>query len=78
MPLPWGEPQGEGQNGGESGDGDEEGNGDEQNKEHVEIPDAESSRGPQEFRKKLLDAMKQPAPASFKDKVRGYYEELVK
>ncbi len=73
MPMPWGEPQGSGQD-----DGDQEGEGREQSREHVEIPDAESSRGPQEFRKKLLDAMKQPAPEKFKDKVRGYYEELVK
>ena len=41
----------------------------------VRVPVA---RGPQEFRKKLLDAMKQPAPEKFRDKVRGYYEELVK
>ncbi len=70
MPMPWGEPSG--------GEGDDEGDGDQQSQEHVEIPDAEASRGPQEFRKKLLDAMKQPAPEKFRDKVRGYYEELVK
>ncbi len=76
MPMPWGEPSGSGQGSGEGGD--EEGDGEQQKQEHVEIPDAESSRGPQEFRKKLLDAMKQPAPQSFREKVRGYYEELVK
>ena len=69
MPMPWGEP---------GGDGQEEGDGDSTQHERVEIPDAESSRGPQEFRKKLLDAMKQPAPEKFKERVKQYYEELVK
>jgi hypothetical protein len=78
MPMPWGEPQGQGGEQSGSGDGEQDGEGDKNSKEKVEIPDAESSRGPQEFRKKLLDAMKQPAPEKFKDKVRGYYEELVK
>ncbi|MBS2023429.1 MAG: DUF4175 family protein [Deltaproteobacteria bacterium] len=71
MPIPWGEPGGN-----ESGDGDNEG-GDEVNREKVQIPDAESGR-PQEFRKKLLDAMKQPPPERFKERVKQYYEELVK
>jgi Domain of unknown function (DUF4175) len=69
MPMPWGEP------GSERGD---EGEGGDASQERVEIPDAESSRGPQEFRKKLLDAMKQPPPEKFKDRVKQYYEELVK
>lgn len=70
MPMPWGDPQG--------GEGDEEGSDDGVRKEKVEIPDAESGRGPQEFRKKLLDAMKQPPPERYKERVKQYYEELVK
>ena len=68
MPMPWGEPAGEqGEN--DSGDMDTQ---------KVEIPDAEAGRGPQEFRKELLDAMKQKAPEKYQDRVKQYYEELVK
>ena len=71
LPMPWGEPRGgEGDESGEQGDG--------VNREKVEIPDAEASRGPAEFRKELLDAMKQAAPEKYKERVRQYYEELVK
>src|SRR5438067_2553557 len=68
MPMPWGEASGEqGEN--ESGDMDTQ---------KVEIPDAEAGRGPQEFRKELLDAMKQKAPEKYQERVKQYYEELVK
>ena len=69
--MPWGEPQGEG----DDNDGE-----DSQSMRHdkVEIPDAEASRGPAEFRKELLDAMKQAPPEKYKDRVKQYYEELVK
>ncbi len=70
MPMPWGQPQGE--------EGDEEGDGHDPSKEKVQIPDAEASRAPAEFRKELLDAMKQAAPEKYKDRVKQYYEELVK
>jgi hypothetical protein len=73
MPMPWGEPQGQGDE-----PGGEEGDDGTTSKEHVEIPDAESSRGPQEFRKNLLDAMKQKAPDKYQERVKQYYEELVK
>ena len=46
--------------------------------DRVEIPDAESSRAPAEFRKELLDAMKQAPPEKYKERVKQYYEELVK
>jgi hypothetical protein len=69
LPMPWGEPQGE---------GDEEGESDSVRHDHVDIPDAESSRAPAEFRKELLDAMKQAPPSSYKERVKQYYEELVK
>ncbi|HYV65674.1 MAG TPA: DUF4175 family protein, partial [Myxococcales bacterium] len=68
MPMPWGEPAGDqGEN--DSGDMDTQ---------KVEIPDAEAGRGPQEFRKELLDAMKQKAPEKYQERVKQYYEELVK
>lgn len=71
MPMPWGQPSGE--------DGDQEDSGNDPNtKEKVQIPDAEASRAPAEFRKELLDAMKQSAPEKYKERVKQYYEELVK
>ena len=69
VPMPWGEP---------SGEGDEEGESDSVRHDRVEIPDAESSRAPAEFRKELLDAMKQAPPEKYKERVKQYYEELVK
>ncbi|HUJ27260.1 MAG TPA: DUF4175 family protein, partial [Myxococcales bacterium] len=71
IPMPWGEPQGE---------GDQESNDDSDGVRHekVEIPDAEASRAPAEFRKELLDAMKQAPPEKYKERVKQYYEELVK
>jgi len=71
IPMPWGEPAGEG---GEEQDGDSNS----VRHDHVEIPDAESSRAPAAFRKELLDAMKQAPPEKYKERVKQYYEELVK
>ena len=68
--MPWGEPQGEGE--------EQDGDSDSMRHDHVEIPDAESSRAPAEFRKELLDAMKQAPPEKYKERVKQYYEELVK
>ena len=71
VPMPWGEPASDGN--------DEEGpESDGVRHDHVEIPDAESSRAPSEFRKELLDAMKQSPPEKYKERVKQYYEELVK
>ncbi|MFL5322132.1 MAG: DUF4175 family protein [Myxococcaceae bacterium] len=46
--------------------------------EKIEIPDADQFQAPKEFRKDLLDAMKQGAPDRYKEQVKRYYEELVK
>ncbi len=75
IPMPWGEPQGSSDSNDDPGD-----EGDSQSMKHdkVEIPDAEAGRGPMEFRKKLLDAMKQAPPEKYKERVKQYYEELVK
>jgi hypothetical protein len=59
------------------GQGRREGNGRDP-REKVEIPDEESFQAPKEFRKDLLDAMKQGAPEKYQEQVKRYYEELVK
>jgi hypothetical protein len=61
----------------ESG-GEESGEGMEASREKVKIPGAEAHRVPEEFRKDLLDAMKQGAPERYRSEVQRYYEELVK
>jgi hypothetical protein len=47
-------------------------------RENVEIPDENQYQAPKEFRKDLLDAMKQGAPEKYKEQVKRYYEELVR
>lgn len=49
-----------------------------QQQEKIDIPDADQFQAPKEFRKDLLDAMKQGAPDRYKEQVKRYYEELVK
>lgn len=68
IPMPFGRPQGQG--GGEGGQGFRE--------EKVAIPSADESKAPEEFRRDILDAMKDSAPDRYKEQVRDYYEELVK
>jgi len=64
LPLPMGagRRQGEGQN----------------PRDKVELPDEDAFQAPKEFRKDLLDAMKQGAPERYREQVKRYYEELVK
>lgn len=57
--------------------GEQEG-GDELSRQKVEVPDADPNGAPREFRKDLLDAMKQGTPERYRDQVKQYYEELVK
>jgi DNA repair ATPase RecN len=59
------------------GEGDGDGRG-MQRDEKVAIPSADAYKVPEEFRKDILDAMKQNAPESFKEQVKSYYEEIVK
>ena len=47
-------------------------------REKVEIPDEDQFQAPKEFRRDLLEAMKQGAPDKYKEQVKRYYEELVK
>jgi uncharacterized protein YoxC len=72
MPMPFGT------EGDDSGEGDQEGSGGGPRNEKVEIPTADQSHAPAEFRKDILDAMKDKSPEKYKDRVKGYYEELVK
>jgi hypothetical protein len=46
--------------------------------EKVEIQDEDPAAGQREFRKDVMDAMKQGAPDRYKEQNKKYYEELVK
>jgi len=63
---------------GDAGGGSEEGEGRDPAREKVNIPGAEAYKVPEEFRKDLLDAMKQGAPERYRSEVQRYYEELVR
>ena len=47
-------------------------------REPVRIPGAEEFEGPMEMRRRLLDAMRENAPAGYEEAVRRYYEELLR
>jgi DNA-binding transcriptional MerR regulator len=68
FPFPFGEQGQQGQEG-EAGD---------PSIEKVDIPGAEAHRVPEAFRRDLMEAMKQGAPARYRGEVQRYYEELVK
>ena len=68
FPFPFGEPAG----------GEQEGEGGDPRQEKVVIPGAEAHKLPEEFRRDLLEAMKQGAPERYRGEVQRYYEELVK
>lgn len=67
FPFPFGEDQ-----------GGREGDGQDPSQEKVEIPGADAFKAPDEFRKDLLEAMKQGTPEPYQGEVKRYYEELVK
>jgi uncharacterized phage infection (PIP) family protein YhgE len=58
--------------------GEREGEGFDASREKVKIPGAEAHRVPEEFRRDLLEAMKQGTPERYRGDVQRYYEELVK
>jgi hypothetical protein len=72
MPMPFGS------DGDEEAPGDMEGNGSGAGSQKVELPSADQSHAPAEFRRDILDAMKDKAPDKYRERVRNYYEELVK
>ncbi len=71
IPMPFGSEGGGGSSGGTDGSGAGE-------QEKVEIPGADQSKAPAEFREELLKAMRDRTPGPYKQRVRQYYEELVK
>ena len=46
--------------------------------ERVNVPKGDDHRGPEAFRKELLDAMKDAPPDAYRDQVKRYYEALIK
>jgi hypothetical protein len=58
--------------------GTQEGDGLQAAQEKVEIPGAEAFKPPEEFRRELLDAMKQGAPEPYRSELQRYYEEIVR
>ena len=62
---------------GAEGRDDGEGDGD-LSRERVEIPGADAYKVPEEFRRDILEAMKQGAPEPYRPELQRYYEELVK
>jgi len=70
IPMPF---SGGGQESG-SGEGDGQGF----RAEKVEIPTADQSRAPAEFRQDIVDAMKDDTPDEYEPQVKDYYQELVK
>ncbi len=46
--------------------------------ERVEIPDADQYEAPEQFRRELLEAMREGTPRRYQEQVRRYYEELVR
>jgi hypothetical protein len=47
-------------------------------RDEVAIPDSDPYAAPEAFRRELIEAMKERAPAGYEDAVRRYYEELVR
>jgi hypothetical protein len=62
----------------DSGGGEENGRGMDPSREKVKIPGAEAHKVPEEFRRDLLEAMKQGTPERYRGDVQRYYEELVR
>jgi hypothetical protein len=46
--------------------------------QEVQIPGADQYQVPEEYRKDILDAMKQSAPERYREQVKRYYEEIVR
>lgn len=63
---------------GGGGGGSDGGDGEAGFRERVEIPGAEAFHGPAEMRRRLLDAMREPAPPGYEAAVRRYYEDLLR
>ncbi len=62
----------------EAGPGADDGSYGDPSRDKVEIPGADAYKVPEEFRKDLLEAMRQGSPETYQSEVKRYYEELVK
>jgi hypothetical protein len=62
----------------DAGGTEETGQGSDPSREKVKIPGAEAHKVPEEFRRDLLEAMKQGTPERYRGDVQRYYEELVR
>ncbi len=69
-PFAMSDPSGAGENPGDGSDSAD--------REKVVIPGADQYRVPAEFRRDILDAMKQKAPQAYEEEVKKYYREIVK
>jgi hypothetical protein len=58
--------------------GEQGGDGYDPSREKVRIPGSEAHKVPEEFRRDLMEAMKQGVPERYRGDVQKYYEELVK
>ena len=70
LPLP--------RSGSQQSQGDNEGDGRHSGNEKVELPGADAFQVPDQFRKDILDAMREKPPEEWSPEVKRYYEELVK
>ncbi len=60
------------------GEGSSDGAPESTDHEHVVVPGADQYQVPAQFRRDILDAMKQKAPKPYEDQVKHYYQEIVK
>jgi len=60
------------------GEGDSDGSPGAASREPVVVPGADQYQVPAQFRRDILDAMKQRAPKPYEDQVKQYYQEIVK
>jgi hypothetical protein len=65
---------------GDGTDGHRGGNDDDPNDPngHADIPDAQSHKGPEEFRRRVTDGLSQPSSGKLKDAVRRYAAGLLR
>lgn len=64
--------------GGGGGGGSGGGGGGSSSSQRVAIPTADDHEGPQQFRRRVLDAMDRRAPGGYEDAARRYYERLLR
>jgi len=62
----------------DSSGGSTGGQGVRQSRDEVAIPEGSAHAAPEAFRKELIEAMKERAPAGYEEAVRRYYEELTR